>query len=67
MSRLVSNRDGGKTDQYATHLWHQRVFSGEVAEGCKVVANASPDMGIRVPAGTLRIPTGAARGSAKSR
>jgi hypothetical protein len=60
MSKLVSNTDGGKTDEYGTQLWHQRIFIGEVAEGCKVVANSSPDMGVRVQAGTLRIPTGSA-------
>jgi hypothetical protein len=38
----------------------QRLFTGEVAEGCQVVANASPSMGVRVQAGTMRIPTGTA-------
>src|SRR5215213_1889407 len=60
MSRLAFNRDGGKTDEYGTHLVRQRLFTGEVAEGCAVVANASPDMGVRVQAGTMRIPTGTA-------
>jgi hypothetical protein len=58
MSKLAFNRDGGKTDEYGTQLWHQRIWTGEVAEGCAVVANASPSMGVRVQAGTLRIPTG---------
>ena len=35
MSKLVFNRDGGKTDQYGTHLARQRVFTGEVGEGCR--------------------------------
>jgi hypothetical protein len=58
MSKLVFNRDGGKSDEYGTLLWHQRAFSGEVAEGCIVEANSSPDMDVRVTAGTLRVPTG---------
>jgi hypothetical protein len=58
MSKLAFNGDSGKTDEYGTLLVHQRLWTGEVAQGCAVVANASPDMGVRVQAGTLRIPTG---------
>jgi hypothetical protein len=60
MSKLAFNGDGGKTDEYGTLLVQQRLFTGEVAEGCQVVANASPSMGVRVQAGTLRVPTGTA-------
>src|SRR3954449_12479863 len=58
MSRLAFNGDNGKTDEYGTLLVSQRLFTGEVAEGCAVVANTSPSMGVRVQAGTMRIPTG---------
>src|SRR3954449_11403889 len=60
MSRLAFNGDNGKTDEYGTLLVSQRLFTGEVAEGCQVVANASPSMGVRVQAGTMRIPSGTA-------
>src|SRR3954469_11962457 len=41
-------------------LVRQRLFTGEVAEGCAAVANASPSMGVRVQAGTMRSPSGTA-------
>lgn len=58
MSKLVLNRDGGKTDEYGTHVVQQRLITGEVMEGLLVAANAAPDMGIRVQPGSMRIPTG---------
>jgi hypothetical protein len=60
MSKICFNIDGGKSDEYGTFLAQQRLFTGEVGEGCAVAANASPSMGVRVQAGSFRIPRGTA-------
>ena len=61
MSRLVVNRDGGKSDEYATHLVMQRAFTGEVVEGLLVTQDSpSASMNVRVQPGTIRIPSGSA-------
>jgi len=58
MSKLVSNYDGGTTDQYGTFLALNRFLTGEVIEGLAVTAQASPNMTVLVGTGSGRIPTG---------
>lgn len=57
MSRLVFNRDGGKTDEFGHLLGLARSMQGEVIEGLLVAANGSPNMTVNVPIGTAMIPT----------
>lgn len=57
MSKLVFNRDGGKTDEFGHLLGLARSMQGEVIEGLLVAANGSPDMTVNVPIGTAMIPT----------
>ena len=58
MSKLVFNRDGGKTDEFGHNLVIKRALQGEVAEGLNVSANGVPNMSVNVAAGTGLIPTG---------
>lgn len=57
MSKLVFNRDGGKTDEFGHLLGLARSMQGEVIEGLLVAANGSPNMTVNVPIGTAMIPT----------
>lgn len=57
MSRLIFNRDGGKTDEFGHLLGLARSMQGEVIEGLLVAANGSPNMTVNVPIGTAMIPT----------
>jgi len=58
MSKLVFNRDGGKTDEFGHLLGLARSMQGEVIEGLLVAANGSPNMTVNVPIGTAMIPVG---------
>jgi hypothetical protein len=58
MSKLVFNRDGGKTDEFGHLISLMRFMQGEVIEGLLVAANGSPNMTVNVPYGTAAIPTG---------
>lgn len=58
MSKLVFNRDGGKTDEFGHLLALMRFMQGEVIEGLQVAANGSPNMSVNVPYGVAAIPTG---------
>jgi hypothetical protein len=58
MSKLVSNYDGGTTDQYGTFLAFNRFLTGDVIEGLAVTAQASPNMTVLVGTGSGRISTG---------
>ena len=60
MSKLVFNRDGGKTDEFGHLLALGRWLQGEVIEGLLVAANGTPNMTVNVSAGTGAIPTGSA-------
>ena len=60
MSKLVFNRDGGKTDEFGHLLALGRWLQGEVIEGLLVTANGTPNMTVNVGAGTGAIPTGSA-------
>lgn len=58
MSRLVFNRDGGKTDELGHLLGLSRFFQGEVIDGLLVSANGTPNMTVNVAYGVAAIPTG---------
>lgn len=58
MSKLVFNRDGGKTDEFGHLLILSRAWQGEVVQGLDVTANGTPNMTVNVAAGTGKIPTG---------
>ena len=58
MSKLVFNRDGGKTDEFGHLIGLMRFIQGEVIEGLQVAANGSPNMTVNVPYGIAAIPTG---------
>lgn len=58
MSKLVFNRDGGKTDEFGHLIALMRFIQGEVIEGLQVAANGSPNMSVNVPYGIAAIPTG---------
>lgn len=58
MSKLVFNRDGGKTDEFGHLLALMRFMQGEVIEGLQVAANGTPNMSINVPYGVAAIPVG---------
>lgn len=58
MSKLVFNRDGGKTDEFGHLLALMRFIQGEVIEGLQVAANGTPNMSVNVPYGVAAIPTG---------
>lgn len=58
MSKLVFNRDGGKTDEFGHLLALMRFMQGEVIEGLQVTANGTPNMSVNVPYGVAAIPTG---------
>lgn len=58
MSKLVFNRDGGKTDEFGHLLALMRFMQGEVIEGLQVAANGTPNMSVNVPYGVAAIPTG---------
>ena len=60
MSKLVFNRDGGKTDEFGHLLVTTRQTTGEVVEGLTVAANGSPNMSVNVAYGTAKVPTGSA-------
>lgn len=58
MSKLVFNRDGGKTDEFGHLIALMRFMQGEVIEGLQVAANGAPNMSVNVPYGIAAIPTG---------
>lgn len=58
MTRLVLNRDGGKTDEFGHILGLSRFMQGEVIEGLEVTAQSSPNMTVKVSAGSAKIPYG---------
>jgi peptidyl-tRNA hydrolase len=58
MSKLVFNRDGGKTDEFGHLIGLMRFMQGEVIEGLQVAANGAPNMSVNVPYGIAAIPTG---------
>lgn len=58
MSKLVFNRDGGKTDEFGHLLALMRFMQGEVIEGLQVAANGTPNMSVNIPYGVAAIPVG---------
>lgn len=58
MSKLVFNRDGGKTDEFGHLIALMRFMQGEVIEGLQVAANGTPNMSVNVPYGVAAIPVG---------
>lgn len=58
MTRLVFNRDGGKTDEFGHMSAFARLFTGEVITGLTVAQNATPNMTVQVAYGMAMVPTG---------
>lgn len=57
MSKLVFNRDGGKTNEFGHLLGLSRFLIGDVINGLSVVANGSPNMTVNVIEGSAGIST----------
>lgn len=60
MSKLVFNRDGGKTDEFGHLLGLSRFLIGDVINGLAVSANGSPNMTVNVATGSAGIDVGSA-------
>lgn len=60
MSKLVFNRDGGKTDEFGHLLGLSRFLMGDVIDGLAVSANGSPNMTVNVATGSAGIGVGSA-------
>lgn len=58
MSRYLSFRDGGKTNEEGISQYLDGLFDGEVINGLEVTQQGSPTMGVAVSAGRAFIPSG---------
>lgn len=58
MSRFLSFRDGGKTDEEGISRYVSKLFGGEVITGLQVTQQSPVALGVAVSAGDVMVPSG---------